>query len=430
MERPWNVSPAESMSLLPAEQRATILADLTPDQQRHLEFEWRFWARENQLPPAGDWFVWLLRAGRGFGKTRCGAEFVRSQIESGRWRRVALIAPTAADARDVMVEGESGILRISPPWFRPNYEPSKRRITWPNGAVGTLFSADEPERLRGPQAEGAWGDEIATWRYLEEAWDNLMFGLRLGKRPQVVLTTTPRPLRWLAALMRRPSTAVTSGTSYDNWLNLAPSYIEEVIAPYIGTRLGRQEIEGELLEDIEGALWTAQLIEAHRAERIPEDLKRIVVGVDPPGGRAEAGIVAAGISASGRDFYVLEDRSLRGSPDTWGRATIDLLEWFAGDRIIAEGNYGGPMVQSTLATIDPNAPIRLVHASVGKRIRAEPIAALYEQGRVHHCGIFRQLEEEMTSYTGDPGEASPNRLDALVWALTDLAKPVRRLSAV
>jgi phage terminase large subunit-like protein len=418
------------MSWQNAADREAMLAQLTESEARHLEYDWRFWARPNQLPPPGEWFVWLLRAGRGFGKTRCGAEFVRAQVESGQWGRVTLIAPTAADARDVMVEGESGILAISPPWFRPLYEPSKRRLTWPNGAIATLFSADEPERLRGPQGDGAWGDEVASWRYLDTAWDNLLFGLRLGRRPRVVLTTTPRPLRWLKRLMTRATTAITSGSSFENWDNLAPSYIDEVIAPYIGTRIGRQEIEGEYLEDIEGALWTPALIDDNRAEAIPADLKRIVVGVDPPGGRAEAGIVAAGIAPSGRDFYVLDDRSRLGSPDTWGRACCELLDWFNGDRIVAEGNYGGSMVLSTIATIDPNAPVKLVHASVGKRIRAEPIAALYEQGRVHHCGTFRALEDELTTYTGDPREASPNRLDALVWALTDLAKPVRRLSAI
>lgn len=410
--------------------REQLLNQLTDQQAEHLEFDWRFWARPNQLPPAGDWFVWLLRAGRGFGKTRCGAEFVRMMVETGRWGRPILIAPTAADARDVMVEGESGILRISPPWFRPIYEPSKRRLTWPNGAIATLFSADEPERLRGPQGDGAWGDEVSTWRYLERAWDNLNFGLRLGKRPQVVLTTTPRPLRWLRRLMDRASTAITAGTSYENWQNLAPSYIDQVIAPYVGTRLGRQEIGGELLEDVEGALWNAPLIDDARVDRIPDGLRRIVVGVDPPGGRTECGLVAAGISESGRDFYVLDDRSQRASPDGWGRACVDLLEWFGGDRIVAESNYGGAMVESTIRTIDPNASVRLVHASVGKRVRAEPIAALYEQGRVHHCGTFAALEDELTTYTGSANESSPNRLDALVWALTDLAKPVRRLSAI
>ena len=354
---------------------------------------------------------------------------MRSKVESGRWGRVALIGPTAADARDVMVEGDSGMLAIAPPWFRPHYEPSKRRVTWPNGATAHLYSADEPERMRGPQHHGAWADEIAVWRYLEDAWSNLLFGLRLGDAPQIVATTTPRPLRWLRKLMDRPTTITTTGTSYDNWDNLAPTYIEEVISPYVGTRLGRQEIHGELLEDVEGALWTQALIEAGRVERVPEDLRRIVVGVDPPGGRAEAGIVAAGLAANGRDYYVLDDRSLRGSPDTWGTATVDLLDWFHGDRIVAESNYGGSMVASTIATVDPNAPVKLVHASVGKRIRAEPVAALYEQGRVHHVSTFTALEDEMCSYTGAPGEESPNRLDALVWALTELAKPVRRLTA-
>lgn len=417
------------MSLLPDDERARLLNAMAPDDARHLAYDWRFRARSNQLAPDGDWFVWLLRAGRGFGKTRCGAEFIREKVETRTWRRVALIAPTAADARDVMVEGASGILSISPPWNKPLYEPSKRRLTWRNGAVALLFSADEPERLRGPQFDGAWADEIAVWRYLEPAWTNLMFGLRLGARPQIVVTTTPRPLRWLKELIARPTTATTNGSSYENIENLAPRYVDEVIAPYVGTRLGRQEIEGELLEDVEGALWTPAMIDETRVERLPDDLRRIVVGVDPPGGATEAGIVAAATSSTGRDFYVLDDRSLRASPAEWGRIAVELLDWFDGDRIIAEANYGGTMVASTIATVNQNAPVKLVHASVGKRIRAEPIAALYEQGRVHHVGTFRKLEDEMTSFTGAPGDASPNRLDALVWALTELAKPVRRLTA-
>ena len=323
----------------------------------------------------------MLLAGRGFGKTRTGAEFVRAEVEAGRAGRVALVAPTAADARDVMVEGESGLLAICPPSNRPRYEPSKRRVTWDNGAIATLYSADEPERLRGPQHDLAWPDELAAWRY-PETWDMLMFGLRLGARPRVVVTTTPRPTRLIRDLLAAPTTVVTRGSTYDNRANLAPAFLEQIVRKYEGTRLGRQELYAEVLDDVPGALWTRAMIEAaEHSGPIPE-LVRVVVAIDPAvtsgDDSDETGIIVAGIGTD--DFvYVLADRTCRMSPDGWATRAVVALDEFSADRIVAEVNNGGDLVEATIRTVRRHAPYRKVHATRGKRVRAEPIAALYEQ---------------------------------------------------
>lgn len=385
--------------------------------------DWPLWARAKQLPPEGDWRVWLILAGRGFGKTRTGAEWVRALAETGRAGRIALVGETAGDARDVMVEGESGLLACCPPWGRPLYEPSKRRVTWPNGAMATCFSADDPDQLRGPQFDSAWADEIAKWRY-EAAWDNLMLGLRLGADPRCVATTTPKPRAWLSRLMADPRTVLTRGGTRENAANLAPAFLDQILARYDGTRLGRQEIEGEYLVDVPGALWTRALIEAARvpAATVPE-LQRVVVAVDPAvtsGAEAdETGIVVAGRDA-GTGFWVLEDLTGRLSPDLWARRVADAFARVRADTVVCEVNQGGDLVAATLRTVDPTLPVRSVRATRGKRLRAEPVAALYEQGRVRHAGAFDALEDQMTRFTGAPGDASPDRLDALVWALTDL----------
>jgi len=404
-------------------------ASLRPVEARALLYDWRFWARPHQLPPHRDWRVWLLLAGRGFGKTRTGAELIRARAVGLEARRLALIAPTAGDARDVMVEGESGILAISPPWERPRYEPSKRRLTWPNGAVATLFSADEPERLRGPQHDGAWCDELASWRY-PEAWDMLMFGLRLGTDPRVVVTTTPRPTRLLRELIADPTVAVTRGSTYENRANLASAFLGQIVRKYEGTRLGRQELEAEILEDVPGALWNRGVIEAARAYTVPT-LLRVVVAIDPAvssnNGSDETGIIVAGKDEAGRG-WLLADASGRYQPTEWAKAAISAYHAHNADRIVAEVNNGGDMVEATLRMIEPNAPFAAVHASRGKVTRAEPVAALYEQGRVHHLGTFPQLEDQMCAFTrGLIGNVearstgnSPDRVDALVWALTDL----------
>ena len=401
------------------------IARLTDHEAVEALHDWRLWARPNQLPPPGDWTVWLLLAGRGFGKTRTGAEYVRARVEAGAAGRVALVAPTAADARDVMVEGESGILAIAPPWNQPVYEPSKRRVTWPNGAIATLYSADEPERLRGPQHDLAWPDELAAWRY-PETWDMLMFGLRLGRKPRVVVTTTPKPTRIIRELLASPTTAVTRGSTYDNRANLATAFFEQIIRKYEGTRLGRQELYAEVLDDVPGALWTRAMLEAARASGPPPaDLVRVVVAVDPAVTSGEdsdeTGIITAGKDASGH-LHVLADRSCRMTPDGWATRAVTALDEFKADRIVAEVNNGGDLVEATIRTIRRSVPYRKIHASRGKRVRAEPIAALYEQARVTHHGDLTALEDQMMTFLPEGSDGSPDRVDALVWALTELSE--------
>jgi predicted phage terminase large subunit-like protein len=415
------------LASLPAALRNDLVARLSPAQAQALLHDWTFWARDNQLPPPGDWRVWLLQAGRGFGKSRAGAEWVRGLVESGRGRRVALVGATTADARDVIVEGESGILATSPPWNRPIYEPSKRRLTWPNGAIATTYSADEPERLRGPQHDAAWCDELAAWRY-PEAWDMLMFGLRLGADPRAVVTTTPKPTAIMRRLLADPSVAVTRGTTYDNRANLAPAFLDQIVRRYEGTRLGRQELLAELLDDVPGALWARDQIERHRLGRgMHPDLARVVVAIDPAATSGEdadeTGIIVAGRDFEGRG-YVLADLSGRYPPTEWARRAIAAYREHKADRIVAEVNNGGEMVEATVCVVAADVPFRAVRASRGKVVRAEPVAALYEQGRVRHVGGFPQLEDQMCAFTADFDRAaagySPDRVDALVWAFSEL----------
>lgn len=398
--------------------RAGWIDSLTTQQAEALLYDWAFLARPAQLPPPGDWRTWLVLAGRGFGKTRTGAETIRAWVDSGRYGRLALVAPTAASVRDVMVEGESGILAISPPWNRPKYEPSKRRLTWPNGALATTYSADEPDSLRGPQHDGAWSDEVAAWRY-PETWDNLQFGLRLGQNPRQIVTTTPRPLRIIRELLAQATTAITRGSTFENRANLAPAFLEQIVTKYRGTRLGRQELYAELLDDTPGALWTRALFEPYRAA---PQLQRVVVAIDPATTHGEdadeTGIVVAGVGVDGRG-YVLADRSCRLSPDGWARRAVAAFEEFKADRIVAEVNNGGDMVEHTIRTVAPRIAYKKVTASRGKRTRAEPVAALYEQRRVSHVEALDELEDQCVGWTPDSGD-SPDRLDALVWALSDL----------
>jgi predicted phage terminase large subunit-like protein len=405
--------------------RQSLIWTLSRAQADELIHDWSFWARDNQLPPAGDWRVWLLLAGRGFGKTRSGAEFVRARVAARTARHIALVAPTAADARNVMVEGESGLLAIALPRERPLYEPSKARLTWPNGAVATLFSADEPERLRGPQHDLAWCDELAAWRY-PAAWDMLMFGLRLGDDPRAVVTTTPRPTKLVRGLIADPNVAVTRGRSAENRANLAPAFLDRIVRRYEGTRLGRQELDAELLDDAPGALWSRATVEAARTDTAPE-LRRIVVAIDPAatsGADAdETGIVVAGRDKAGIG-YVLDDLSGRYAPAEWARTAIAAWRRHRADRIVAEINNGGEMVEATLRAVEPDVPFAAVRAARGKVARAEPVAALYEQGRVRHLGAFPHLEDQMCGFTADFDRAaagySPDRVDALVWALSAL----------
>jgi phage terminase large subunit-like protein len=394
---------------------------MTDQQAKALLHDWHVWARPEQLPPPGNWRTWLVMAGRGFGKTRTGAEWVRASVKD--FKLVNIVGATADDARDIMIEGESGILAVCPNDERPNYLPSKRRLEWPNGARTLVFTADEPERLRGKQHMRLWGDEVGAWRY-PESWDQAMFGLRLGADPRALATTTPKPVTIIRDLMTQIATGevvITRGSSYDNRNNLAPAFFSQIIRRYEGTRLGRQELAGELLEDVEGALWTLSLIDRDRLKTVPDgvSLTRVVVAVDPPGTAtgAECGIV---VSARGSDKrgYVLADHSRRGTPNEWATAVVAAYDTWKADAVVIEVNQGGEMATNTLKTVRPTLPIRAVHASRGKATRAEPVSALYEQGHVSHVGFFPALEDQMCSWV--PGDDSPDRMDALVWAGTDL----------
>jgi phage terminase large subunit-like protein len=391
---------------------------------------------EHQVPPEGNWRSWVIMGGRGAGKTRAGAEWVRSVVEgarpldAGRCSRVALVGETIEQVREVMIFGDSGILACSPEDRRPDWEATRKRLVWPNGAIATVHSAHDPEGLRGPQFDAAWVDEIAKWKKAQETWDMLQFALRLGERPQVCVTTTPRNVGVLKDLLKSPSTVSTHAPTEANRANLAASFLEEVRARYRGTRLGRQELDGVLLSDAEGALWTSEMLEAARVHAVPE-LDRIVVAVDPAttsGASAdECGIVVAGVQCSGppQDWraVVLADCTVTGmGPSGWARAAIQAMERFSADRLVAEVNQGGQMVQEVIRQVDPLVPYKGVHATRGKVARAEPVAALYEQGRVQHVVGMDGLEDQMCRMTrrGYEGGGSPDRVDALVWALHEL----------
>jgi phage terminase large subunit-like protein len=419
----------EFLAQLSERERLAVLEEL---------YRWERWARSEQLEPPGEWSVWLNLAGRGNGKTRTLCEWVRYRVERCGARRLVIAASTSADVRDTVVEGESGLLAVFPPHRRPLYEPSKRRVTFAGGARAVLLSADRPDRFRGPQCDTAAADELAAWRY-SEAWENLLLGLRLetskGVGPRAGVATTPRPTRQIRELKADPATCTTVGRTVDNRGNLAPAFFDRIIRRYQGTRLGRQELDAEILEEIEGAIVTLAMIDDARVAELPE-LGRVVVAVDPPGGHkatsAEAGIVAAGRGAGSdaEQGYVLEDRSLRGTPDEWARAAIRLHRELDADAIVAEVNHGGDMVKDVIRSRDRSVRVIEVRASRAKHVRFEPIGALYEQFRIHHLGTFAALEDQVcgftsTGYEGAGSEdsenpASPDRADALVWALTEL----------
>jgi len=413
-------SQSSSLVKLPPLQQQAVIAKLTQAQADDLLYDWAFWARPAQLAPPGDWLTWFLLGGRGTGKTRTVVEWVRSKMASGLYGRFAIVAATASDARDVLVEGESGFLSVCPPWNKPIYEATKRRLTWPNGARATLYSSERPDRLRGPQHDGAVADELAAWKYAELTWDNLMLGLRSGPNPQCAVATTPRPTKLIKDLVAEDTTALTHGTTYDNRANLAPQFFARIVRRYEGTRLGRQELLAQILLDNPNALWNLTQIDKLRIG-FPPDMVRVVVAVDPSatGGKNadEAGIITAGLGADGHG-YILGDDTIRASPHGWGSKAVLAYHIHNADRIVAETNNGGEMVELTIRTVDNAVAYKAVHASRGKRTRAEPVAALYEQGRVHHVGTYSKLEDEMTDWV--PGDASPNRMDALVWALTEL----------
>lgn len=419
---------------------------LAPAQRAEFLWLWEVHARRNQQVPdgMGDRFrVWFFRAGRGSGKTRAGAEMVRRMVAQGV-RRIALVGPTAADVRDVMVEGESGLLSVFPDGERPLWQPSIRRVTFANGAIATSYSADEPERLRGPQHELAWVDEPASMNRGEEAMSNLLLGLRLGSAPWLMVTGTPKPLPWLRALSERDDTVTTLGSTFDNERNLAPTFIEDIMNRYAGTRLGRQEIDAEWLEGTEGALWTQEMIDRARiagwdAAKPYEALTgvsgdrrvwRTIVAVDPPAETAECGIVVAAAPVQGRAGHdhcvVLEDASVAGRPEEWAARVVEAARRWNAERVVVESNQGGDMVRATLAAVDPNLRIDKIHAKVSKSARAEPVSALYERGFIHHAGFHPMLEAQMISWV--PGEKSPDRMDALVHAVATLlvAQPIGR----
>ncbi len=391
-----------------------------------LRTHWAAWAHQGQIAPLGDWRIWLLLAGRGYGKTRAGAEWVRALGEGAPATRIALVGASLNEARAIMVEGDSGLLAIAPHYKRPKWEPSRNRLTWPNGNIATLFSAESPDGLRGPQHHYAWCDELAKWSYVQETWDNLQMGLRLGAQPRVLITTTPRPIGLLRALVANEEVAISRGTMRDNPF-LSPAFIAAMDDAYAGTRLGRQELEGALITDLAGALWSRDRLEIARIKSAPV-LTRLVVAVDPPvsiGSNADAcGIIAAGLGADGHG-YVIEDASLQGAtPDGWARAVAACVARHGADRVVAESNQGGAMVAAVLRGAGLALSVKLVHATRGKVARAEPVAALYEAGRVSHIGAFPALEDELCGlmvgggYEG-PGR-SPDRADALVYALTEL----------
>ena len=420
-------SPAGLLAQAAPRKQRQFYNSLSEEEARALLYEWQgFWARPKQRIPetlGTDHFIWMLLAGRGFGKSRSGAEAVKYLVEECGYRHVALVGRTAADVRDVMVEGPSGLLSVYPPEQRPIYEPAKRRITFHNGATATTYSADKPDQLRGPQHDLAWCDELAAWRY-EDAWDQLQFGMRLGTAPITIITTTPRPTKLIKELAKDPDVYLTVGTTFENAANLAGPALKRLLDRYHGTRLGQQELEARILSDTPGALWTRAMIDLHRKKQVDvPDLVRVVVGIDPATSSnetsSETGIVAAGMDRF-KQIYVLDDYSLQGRPSEWAQKAIELYNLHDADRIVAEVNQGGDMVETTLRIEAPAISIKQVRATKGKYTRAEPVSALYEQGRVSHVGGFSELEDQMCTWV--PTDAkSPDRIDALVWAITELA---------
>ena len=436
---------AEDLRKLPSDQVASVLSSLSPEQAEELKYDWKFWARPDQLEPDGKWNVWVALAGRGWGKTRAGAEWVRHRIMKND-RIVHCVAPTKGDVRRVMVEGDSGLMNVchkSDKTYRgkelgyPTWSPTNNTMTWANGSKAVFFSAEDPERLRGPQAYSMWADELCAWRNAQETWDMAQFGLRLGKHPVSFITTTPKTTKLLRTILDDEKTHVTTGSTYDNSANLADTFLDAVRKTYEGTRLGRQELYAEVLDEASGALWNRSLLAKCEIEKdqVPT-LNRIVVAIDPAiTSNAESdmtGIVVAGVDVNGT-AYVLEDHTGRYTPQQWASKAVELYHEHLADRIVAERNQGGDMVRHTLHTEDETLPVRLVHASRGKMARAEPVSALYEQNRVKHVRGLNDLEDQMVQWEPLGSIGSPDRLDALVWAITDLslngyAKPQLKLA--
>ncbi|MBA7639209.1 hypothetical protein ES703_64216 [subsurface metagenome] len=401
--------------------RHEILESLPKEKLLELKYSWKSRARPEQLTPLGDWIFWLVNAGRGFGKTRTGAEWIIDQVRKG-FTKIGLIGPTASAVRDIMIEGDSGILTISRSDFRPLYEPSKRKLTWPNGAVAYTFSAEEPDCLRGPQFEKMWCEELASWKYAE-SWDMAKLCLRLGSKPQAIITTTPKPKTIIKELINNKNCVITGGSTYDNINNLAEPFFKAIVDQYEGTTLGQQEIYAIFLEELPDALWQRSTIANNRVSDINlDELIRIVIGIDPAGTKketsAETGILVCGIDANG-EGYVIDDLSCRKRPKGWASESIKAYHRYKADRIVAEVNFGGDMVESVIRNVDKNVSYKSIYASRGKRVRAEPISALYEQGKIHHIGTFKDLEDQQCNFTPET-KKSPDRIDALVWCFTEL----------
>jgi phage terminase large subunit-like protein len=425
----------EQIALLSEEEQQAVLADMDMEQ---LVWDWTAWARPEQRPPdTTDWAIWLYLAGRGAGKTRSAAEWIRSKarISNQGQLRFALVARTAADVRDVIVEGESGIMNISPPSERPHYEPSKRRLTWPNGNVATLLTADEPDGLRGIQAHYAWADELAAWRQTPDAagmtsWDNLRVATRLGQYPQIITTTTPKRVPVLYSLIEEQKKTgkvfISKGSTLDNAGNLSDSYLTAITGVYEGTRLAAQELYGEMLDDVEGALWTQEMIDAARELMYPPKAPLRVIGVDPSvaeNPRDECGIVVCASTAD-RELYkrhawVLEDATIHGSPEVWANKVVEMARRWSCP-VVAEVNQGGALVRNAINAIDPSVKVLEVHSKYGKALRAEPIVLAYEQNRIHHVNYLPELESQMFSWIPGESKGSPDRVDALVHAMTAL----------
>jgi predicted phage terminase large subunit-like protein len=413
--------------------RAEFLKSLSPSELEYLQWDWSFWGRGDQQCPPDDWFIWLILSGRGWGKTRTAVENISAMLRGPTPLQapknapavMSIIADTPFDMRQYTIEGPSGFLNVGPADYRPIHEPSKKTLTWPNGAKALLFSAEDPESTRGASGSFFWWDELAKSRYASEGWDNMLFGMREGN-PRGIVTTTPRPLKIIKDLKARKSTRVTIGSTWDNKANLSPVFYREVIEPLVGTRKGRQEIDGEILEDVPGALWTREMIDQSLVKFVP-DMQRVVVAVDPSGTKGaedkgdEIGIIAAGKGVDGQ-CYVLEDRTCKLSPAGWGRRAVNLYDELKADRLVAEKNFGGAMVEAVIRSVDSKVSYKDVNASRGKVARAEPVAALYEQGRVKHVKSFGALEDQMCNMTSDGymADGSPDRVDALVWAVTEL----------
>lgn len=417
-----SASLASSLASLPEAQRLKILAELSDAELEELEYDWRFWARPEQIAPDGDWSTWLALAGRGWGKTEAGAQWIKERVDAGA-RSIALVAETQKDLEEVMV---ARLVSIYPPDNAPSVRFKPVRVTWPNGATALGYNGTEPNQLRGPEFDTAWVDELAKYRYAREAWDMLQFTMRAGTDPRIFVTTTPRPIPIIRELIADASTVVTRGSTFDNAENLPDEFVRRLTDKYAGTRLGRQELNAEVLDDLPGALWTRAVFDSHRRDVAPE-MVRVVVAIDPSGTDGESddgddiGIVVAGKGTDGRG-YVLADRTCKLSPDGWGRQAVKAYAEFEADRILAERNFGGAMVKHVIKTVDERVSFKEVVASRGKVARAEPVAALYEQGRVSHVGAFPALEDQccLIGPDGYIGEGSPDRADALVWALTEL----------